>query len=525
LKAVIVSMIKEVTMNSNNIFFQHKQSFEKAPADNKKPWKIIIADDEAEVHNVTRMVLSDYSFEGRSLQFLSAYSGKETKELIQNNPDTAIVLLDVVMETEDAGLQLARYIRQDLNNQFVRIILRTGQPGKAPEKDVIINYDINEYKEKTDLTVQKLFTTITTALRSYRDLRIIEKNRAGLEQIIKASGHLFENQSVKEFAKGVLTQLISLLKLDESSVYIQSGFCELTEKNDFIVLAATGEYENATDRNASEILSQEVVQLLMRAIKEDRSLFIDDVFVGYFATKSGKKNLLYLKSCDHLSKLDKNLLEVFSNNVAIAFENILLNKELVESQNKMLLTLGEVVENRSSDVGKHAHRVSLFCHLLALLSGLSNTDVDLIRLVSPMHDVGKIAIPDSILFKPGKLTKDEFEAIKPHTTIGFDIFKNSNRTIMQAAAIVASQHHERWDGTGYPHKLKGEGIHIFGRITGLADVFDSLTHWRIYKNKWNIDKVVELIKEQKGHHFDPMLVDILLEHLDAFVEINNKYPD
>jgi len=505
----------------------HDKAFTgRSEADKKRPWKIIVADDEAEVHNVTRMVLSDYVFEGRTLQFISAYSAKETEELIENNPDTAIILLDVVMETDDAGLKLSKYIRQVVGNHFVRIILRTGQPGKAPERDVIIEYDINEYKEKTELTVQKLFTTITAALRSYRDLRIIEKSRIGLEQIIKSSAHLFEQQSLKEFAKGVLTQLISILKLDESSVYLQlSGFSAINDKNDFIILAATGKYENAVNHYVSDILSKDIIGYLKKSVADEQSLFMDDVYVGYFATKSGNRNLLFLKSCSHLTQLDRDLIRIFSNNVAIAFENILLNKEIVDTHKEMLLTLGEVVENRSSDVGKHAHRVSLFCHLLAEKAGLSREDADLLRLVSPIHDVGKVAIPDSILLKPGRLTNEEFEKIKPHTTIGHDILKNSNRKIMNAAAVVALQHHEHWDGTGYPNGLKEDEIHIFGRITGLADVFDSLTHWRIYKEKWSMDRVVELIKQQKGLRFDPRLVDIFLEHLNLFIEINNNYPD
>ena len=509
-----------------------KSFFKKNTADKtnnlnrKNPWKIIIADDEAEVHNVTKMVLNDYVFENRPLKFLSAYSGKETKELLFSNPDTAIILLDVVMETDDAGLKLVRDIRQELKNSFVRIILRTGQPGKAPERDVIIEYDINEYKEKTELTVKKLFTTITSALRSYRDLRIIEKNRYGLEQIIKASAHLFEHQSLKEFAKGVLTQLVSILKLDESSAYLQfSGFSAFKEKNDFIVLAATGKYENTVDQYVSSIFPDNVIRYLRQAVDNEKSMFIDDLYVGYLATKTGMKNILFLKSCSHLSKLDRDLIRIFSNNVAVAFENILLNKEIVDTHKEMLLTLGEVIENRSTDVGKHVHRVSLFCYLLAQKAGLSQEDADLLRLVSPMHDVGKVAIPDSILFKPAKLTPEEFEKIKPHTSIGYDIFKNSNRRIMQAAAIVAQQHHEHWDGGGYPQGLKGEKIHIFGRITGLADVFDSLTHWRIYKEKWGTTRVLKLIKGQRGSRFDPNLVDIFLENIDAFVEINNRYPE
>ncbi|RJP42105.1 MAG: DUF3369 domain-containing protein [Desulfobacteraceae bacterium] len=495
----------------------------------KKTWKIIIADDESEVHSVTRMVLGDYVFEGRALEFLSAYSARETMTLLEKHPDTAIILLDVVMETDDAGLKLAQWIRQDLQNTFVRIVLRTGQPGKAPEKRVIIDYDINEYKEKTELTVQKLFTTITSALRSYRDLRIIEKSRIGLEQIIKSSAHLFEHQPLKNFAKGVLTQLISILKLDENSVYLQlSGFSAINDKSDgeeFIILAATGIYENAVDHYVSDIFPDDVISYLQQAVREERSLFIDDIYVGYFVTRSKKKNLLYLKCCGHLGKLDQDLIKIFSNNVAAAFENLLLNSEIVDTHKEMLMTLGEVVESRSIEVGKHAYRVSLFCHLLALKAGLSQEEADLLRMVAPMHDVGKVAIPDAILLKPARLTPEEFELVKPHTTIGNELFKCSKRSIMNAAAIVAHQHHERWDGNGYPRGLKGEDIHIYGRVTSLADVFDSLSHARIYKEKWPMDQVVAFITKERGLRFDPRLVDIFMENLDEFIKINEQYPD
>jgi CheY-like chemotaxis protein len=151
-----------------------------------KPWKIIIADDDAEVHNVTKMILGNYIFEGRPFELISAYSGAETKKLISSNPDTAIILLDVMMETDDAGLKVVRYIRKELKNAFVRIILRTGKATMVPESDVMIDYEINGYRKKTELTVQKLYMTIISALRSYRDLRTLDNRRYGLEQVNKA---------------------------------------------------------------------------------------------------------------------------------------------------------------------------------------------------------------------------------------------------------------------------------------------------------------------------------------------------
>ena len=178
----------EITPRNDNdeILFADAERESESPGE-EKVWKVMIVDDDEEVHAVTKMVLGDFIFLGKSLTFVSAYSGEAAKQRLQENPDTAVILLDVVMETEDAGLQAARYIREELKNSFVRIILRTGYPGQAPERSVIIDYDINDYKEKTELTAQKLHTTLIAALRSYRDLKIIDGNRQGLQKIIEAS--------------------------------------------------------------------------------------------------------------------------------------------------------------------------------------------------------------------------------------------------------------------------------------------------------------------------------------------------
>ena len=152
----------------------------------EETWKILIVDDDVEVHNVTKLALGDFKFDQRSLEFLSVYSGKEAREFIQKHPDTAVVLLDVVMEEEDSGLKLVEYIRDELKNKFLRIVLRTGQPGQAPEEQVIADYDINDYKTKTELTSQKLFTTMIVALRSYQDLITIEAHKQELSNLLEA---------------------------------------------------------------------------------------------------------------------------------------------------------------------------------------------------------------------------------------------------------------------------------------------------------------------------------------------------
>ncbi len=499
---------------------------EAAEPGHERKWTIIIADDEEEVHTMTRLVLGDYTFDGLALEFLSAYSGEETLRLMRLHPETAMILLDVVMETDDAGLKVVHTIRHELDNPFVRIVLRTGQPGKAPETRVISRYDINDYKEKTELTAQKLFTTVTASLRTYRDMRIIEQNRLGLEKIIDATSNLFEVQSLRKFAQGILMQLVSILQLDPATaIFLGSAFTASRRDSQYVIVAGTGKYQHCIGRPVQQAVPQDVLRHLTRAIEKRRSFFVEDMFTGFFATREGHNHLLYLRGCRRLTEMDKYLITIFSSNVAIAFENIALNQEIIDTQKEVIFTLGEVIESRSQETGNHVRRVAEFSHLLALKAGLGEKKADLLRLAAPMHDIGKVGIPDAILLKHARLSFAEYEKIKHHTEIGHQILKNSRRDILEAAVIVAWQHHERWDGTGYPRGLKGEQIHIFGRITALADVFDALLHRRVYKPAWQPDAVLEYIQNKRGTQFDPRLTDLLLADRQAFIALNEKYPD
>lgn len=204
-------------------------------------------------------------------------------------------------------------------------------------------------------------------------------------------------------------------------------------------------------------------------------------------------------------------------------KEVMLAEDIVATQKEILSTLGELGEWRSKETGNHVNRVSLFSELLAKAHGCSQKDVELLKMASPMHDIGKLVIPDEILLKPGKLSFDEFEIIKNHTLYGWEIFNKSKHQLLQAAALISHEHHEKWDGTGYPRGIRGEEIHIFGRITAIADVFDALSHDRVYKKAWSLDETVEFIKNESGKSFDPQLVDLFLANIDEIVTIKQKY--
>jgi PAS domain S-box-containing protein len=206
-------------------------------------------------------------------------------------------------------------------------------------------------------------------------------------------------------------------------------------------------------------------------------------------------------------------------------EIIDLNQEIINTQKEVVLTMGSIGETRSKETGLHVKRVAEYSYLLAELAGLSYEDANLLKQASPMHDIGKVGIPDNILNKPGKLTFEEFEIMKTHADIGYEMLKHSNKEILKASSIVAYSHHEKFDGTGYPNGIAGSDIHIFGRITAIADVFDALGHDRVYKKAWELDEILELFKKEKGKHFDPNLTELFFENLDKFLKIRDTMQD
>jgi len=204
---------------------------------------------------------------------------------------------------------------------------------------------------------------------------------------------------------------------------------------------------------------------------------------------------------------------------------IKLHEDLEHTQEDLIFRMGEIGETRSQETGYHVRRVAKYSELLAKYYGLSDKEVKYLTTASPMHDIGKVGIPDNILNKPGALTQSEWDTMKKHAEIGYELFKNSDKPLLKTAAIIAYEHHEKWNGSGYPRGLSGEDIHIYGRITALADVFDALGSDRCYKKAWPDEKIFKLIKEESGKHFDPKLVDIFFEHLDEFLAIRDKYND
>ncbi len=343
------------------------------------PWTLLIVDDDPGIHTVTKVVLSEFYYDDRPLAMISAFSANEAWDILQQTNDIAVILLDVVMESDSAGLDLARRIRHVLDNQMVRIILRTGQPGSAPERKVILDYDINDYRAKSELTADNLFSSIIAGLRGYKDLVTISQ----------------------------------------------------------------------------------------------------------------------------------------------------LYNKLMLAHEATVVVLADVAEYKDTDTGEHVLRVKRYSEDLARFlkeNGIYTEDVDedliaRIGLASVLHDVGKVAIPDRILQKPGKLDAEEWKEMRTHAELGAQMLAKASNMIgeesyLSLGAVIAGNHHEKYDGSGYPKGLSQKDIPISARIVALTDVFDALTSKRPYKEPWPLKEAKQFLIDNQGTHFDPVLVDAFLKMLE-----------
>lgn len=304
-----------------------------ANADNP-PWKILIADDEDEVHQVTAVALIDVKFKGRSLEFLHAYSAVEARDMLAADPDIAVILLDVVMETDDAGLQLVRHIREQMENSRLRIVLRTGQPGQAPERDVVIDYDINDYKAKTELTRQKLLTCIVSALRSHDDIVAIEKSRNGLQEVVGAAGALLQAVSEQTFAVQVLQQVNALLRQPADGMIVR----RMPGNEDLEVVAAIG---------GARHLDAAMISAAGLALDAGRHTDDDGHANLYIRPLNGTgEYVVRIPLQRALSELEHRLLDVLCTNIAAGLANV----QLYESLKEFSLDLENQVADRTRDL-------------------------------------------------------------------------------------------------------------------------------------------------------------------------------
>ncbi len=364
----------------------------------------------------------------------------------------------------------------------------------------------------------------------------ITNEKGEIEEYIAARHDVTELESYKELLKNQLdsskeslSEKIHFMAEYEKAIDAGSAFCRtsidknIRYVNDTFCEMLGYNKEDLVGKNYYDISDSD----FFMSVREDieSKIHNNEIWRGLFKHKKSDGSLCHTSSSFvPITSKEGEVVEIMRIHKDIT-EIINLNKEIIDTQKDIVVTLGSIGEMRSKETAHHVKRVALYSHKLGKDYGLDEHSLELLKLASPMHDIGKVAIPDVILNKPGKLDAEEFEVIKKHTLLGHEMLKGSSREILNTAATIALEHHEKWDGSGYPHGKKSEDIHIFGRITAIADVYDALGSKRCYKDAWGVEEICELLKREKGKAFEPRLVEIFFNNIDYFEDIRKKFSD
>lgn len=372
------------------------------------------------------------------------------------------------------------------------------------------------YLDTTILGIKDELGSITEYIAIRYDVTELEEYRQVLEQQLNSSHETLEEKisALREYEKAInANSAIARTNTEGVITYVNDAFAHLLgyTHSDLIgqmlrLLRPTDIDEEICTQLWQTISSKQIWQGTLQYLRKDGEICYLDTAVIPILDKAGEI-IEFMSLCHDVTQI------------------VHLGHEIEATQREVVFTMGAIGESRSKETGNHVKRVAEYSRLLALYYGMSEADSELLKQASPMHDIGKVAIPDAILNKPGKLTFEEFEVMKNHSILGYEMLKYSNRPILKAAATVAIEHHEKWDGSGYPNGKSGESIHIYGRITAIADVFDALGSDRVYKKAWELERILGLIREESGRHFDPSLVEIFFEHIDKFLAVRDRYRD
>ena len=307
-----------------------EESAPKSAGNPNRVWYVAIIDDDEDVHQATKFAMLDVVILGRRIEFLHAYSNQEARELFARHGDIAVVLLDVVMETERAGLELVGYIRETLHWADTRIILRTGQPGYAPEEDAIRDYDINDYKTKSELTRKKLLTTLTASIRSYDLIRTIDASRRGLHQIITSGASFAVEDGIQTFAAGVVTQLAALCGVPSEGLICAQADSpnEAGVAEQFSIVASAGQYSSLMNTSIDELDNVRIREAFKKVLTTRTSLIEDNAMTLYFSGHGNRPMAAFVDLPHSLSSVDHQLLEVFCQNFGVCLDNLALVSQL-----------------------------------------------------------------------------------------------------------------------------------------------------------------------------------------------------
>lgn len=411
----------------------------------------------------------------------------------------SLILLDVNMPGID-GYETAKRIKNDDLQKDIPIIFLSANSNSENIKQGFENGAADYVAKPFD--EYELIHRVNTHVELFLA-------RQRLQEEVESTKVLLEQYKVAVDAGS----LVSKTDLEGIITYVNDRFCAVSQYSREELIGTNHNIVRSPD------VSSKIYSKLWKTIKNKK------IWNGTIKNKSKDGNFYYVESTIMpILDINNEIIEYISIRTDITKE-VNAREEIVDSQKEILYKLGELGEWRSQETGEHVNRVALFSEVLAKAYGCNEKDVGLLKMASPMHDIGKVVIPDKILLKPGKLTDEEFEIMKKHTVYGWEIFQKSEHELLKTAALISHEHHEKWDGSGYPNGVKGLDIHVFGRITAVADVFDALSNDRVYKKAWSVEDTLKFIQDQSGKAFEPKIVELLLENIEKIIEIKKLYVD
>jgi len=463
-------------------------------------WEMLIVDDEEEVHSITKSVLKKLIFDKKSLKFHHAFNSSEAIEIIKNNNNIALVLLDVVMESNEAGLNVVKAVREELNNDLVRIILRTGQPGSAPEKDIILNYDINDYKEKTELTSTKLYTSVITALRSYKELASIRNSKLGLEIILESNKIIYEQQSFLLMVENIIKELDKFINIGRVEPLLDQQISFIAyDNNIFELIQSLG----SKNDNLNE--------LFKRAIQTCSNISSDDYFVGYIEIDDNHKYLLTINNYLDFTDIKQNILLIFLSNITVALKNLFLHHQVVE-------TLDDQKKELEVKVKEAVHEVTKKDKLIQQQSRLAQLG-EMISMIAHQWRQPLNAIAANAIGIETKLSlwEDDEEMLTKKGQLELHSFVNSKLNNIERYVQSLSMTIDNFRDFYKPTKEK-RVVTINNSIKQALDIVETSMQTKLIKINKEFNSTVEL--ELFSHELMQVILNLLKNSQDNFEEKN-----
>lgn len=489
-----------------------------------KVWKLIFVGHETDFYASATVFLQDLTFQNIPLECLVEPTLTKAKALLRHYPETAVVILSVKSAEADEVLSFLSFIRHELNNKMLRLVLRVED---ALEPVLWIGYDLHAVQNISTSSQLQLFCQVHSALNVYMDALLVQKNLTELKSLNEWCARAAFVYTAEHWLQMVIEQFVILLggcchlvAASPSSQFKEESVGALS------VLGGYGKYQGSRGQWLHELLAPVKVIFLQQAKAFRPISFGERDFCCYFSSRTGEAVFLYGSGLvAPLMGAQKELLELYSHAAQQAFERIQAQQDLEKCQREIIERLSDLAEPSIKGRAHLASRMAAICYELAKGYGLSEEESTLLKWAAPLYNLGKLRLPHELLHKPEKLLEDEWELMKTYPVLGYQLLKDSKQRIVQAGALIAYEHQEKWDGSGYPEGKKGQNIHVFARIAALADVYNALRHPRVYGPAWPKETVILHIESETNTHFEPKLVEIFKACVDKLEAILQKYPD